>query len=200
MVAGAAKLSRPADLLGFRTAAPLVRLAGASEAAIGVAALALGGLFAWAVGLLYASFAVIVLRATRSGARSCGCFGRLDAPPSWVHVVGNLSLAAACLAAAATGATAEAPVAALAAAFAEQPATAAALVVEIAVLAGLALAALTALPEALDARRPQRDNPNLFRALETERAGERARVINNLRPLSSGRAEEASAAGLGGRR
>ncbi len=199
MVAGIAKLSRPSDLLGFRVAAPLVRLTGGAEAAIGMAALAVGGLFVWMVGLLYAMFAVIVLRAALSGARSCGCFGRLDAPPSWVHVVGNLSLAAACLTAAATG-TAEAPVTALAAVFVEQPATAVALVVEIAVLSGLALATLTALPEALDARRPGRGSSELFSALEAERAGERVRVLTNLQPRPSGRAAEASVAGLGGRR
>lgn len=153
VVAGAAKLSRPApgvaDLLGFRAPTPLVRLVGASEAAVGIAALLVGGPAAWAMGLLYASFAVIVLRAVLVKAGSCGCFGRLDAPPSRVHVLGNLALAAVSFAAAGTDA---APVQAIAQSISDRPAVGAALVVEIVLMAGLGLVAFTALPEALGAR------------------------------------------------
>ena len=99
VAAGATKLSRPAGgsaaLLGFpdpgRGGGGLI---GALEAAAGVAALLVGGPAVWAVGLLYAAFALVVLRAVLAGADSCGCFGRLDAPPSLIHVVGNLVLAA----------------------------------------------------------------------------------------------------------
>ena len=153
VVAGAAKLSRPApgvaDLLGFRAPTPLVRLVGASEAAVGIAALLVGGPAAWAMGLLYASFVVIVLRAVLVKAGSCGCFGRLDAPPSRVHVLGNLALAAVSFAAAGTDA---APVQAIAQSISDRPAVGAALVVEIVLMAGLGLVAFTALPEALGAR------------------------------------------------
>lgn len=153
VAAGAAKLSRPApgvaDLLGFRAPTPLVRLVGASEAAVGIAALLVGGPAAWAVGLLYASFAAIVLRAVLVKAGSCGCFGRLDAPPSRVHVLGNLALAAVSFAAAGTDA---APVQAVAQSISDHPAVGAVLAAEIVLMAGLGLVAFTALPEALGAR------------------------------------------------
>lgn len=167
VVAGAAKLSRPApgvaDLLGFRAPTPLVRLVGASEAAVGIAALLVGGPAAWAMGLLYASFAVIVLRAVLVKAGSCGCFGRLDAPPSRVHVLGNLALAAVSFAAAGTDA---APVQAIAQSISDRPAVGAALAAEIVLMAGLGLVAFTALPEALGARTARaarREAGTLFR-------------------------------------
>ena len=144
VVGGVAKLSRPApgvaDLLGFRAPTPLVRLVGGSEAAIGVAALLVGGPLAWAVGLIYGSFAVIVLRAVLAEARSCGCFGRLDAPPSWVHVAGNSALAAVSFVAAGA---ARPPAAAILEALVDSPAAGAALALEIVVVAGLALVAFT---------------------------------------------------------
>ena len=167
VAAGAAKLSRPtqgvADLLGFRAPAPLVRLVGGSEVAIGVVALLVGGPLAWAVGLIYVSFAVIVLRAVLVEARSCGCFGRLDAPPSWVHVGGNLALAAVSFAAAGE---ARPPAAVIMETLVDSPAAGVALALEIIVVAGLALVAFTALPEALGARTLRRGSANgLFRAV-----------------------------------
>ena len=165
VVAGAAKLSMPAsgaaDLLGFRAPARLIRLAGGSEMAVGVAALAVGGPFAWAVGLVYASFAAIILRAVRAGARSCGCFGRLEAPPSLIHLGGNLALAAASFAAAGAG---RAPVAAVVQEIGSRPAVGLALAVEIVVVAGLSLVGFTALPEALGAP-SGRGAGTLFRAV-----------------------------------
>ena len=167
VVAGLAKLSRPApgiaDLLGFRVPAPLVRLVGGSEVAIGVAALLVGGPLAWAVGLIYGSFAVIVLRAVLAEARSCGCFGRLDAPPSWVHVGGNLVLAAVSFAAAGA---ARPPAGAIIKTLVDSPAAGVALALEIVVVAGLALVAFSALPEALGARTSRRTAAaGLFRAV-----------------------------------
>ena len=163
VLAGAAKLSRPApgwaDLLGFRARTPVVRLVGASEAVAGVAALFLGGTAAWAVGLLYAAFALVVLRAVLAGADSCGCFGRLDAPPSLIHVVGNLVLAAVSFAAAG------APSPPIMQAMGDSAAVAAALAVVIALLAGLLLVSFTALPEALGARASRLGGAGLFRAL-----------------------------------
>ena len=172
VVAGAAKLSKPAqgvaDLLGFRAPTPLVRFVGASEAAVGIAALFLGGLTAWAVGLLYASFAVVVLRAVLAGAGSCGCFGRLDAPPSWVHVLGNLALAGVSFAAAGAGSP---PVPAIVQSISDRPAIGAALAMEIALMAGLGLATFTALPEALAARTSRRGAARLFHAVPPPAAG-----------------------------
>lgn len=165
MVAGAAKLSRPApgvaDLLGFRAPTPLVRLVGGSEVAVGVAALLVGGPLAWAVGLIYGSFAVVVLRAILAEARSCGCFGRLDAPPSWVHVGGNLALAAVSFVATAAG---SAPVPAVVQEIGDSPVVGVALATEIVVVAGLSLVCFTALPEALGVR-TGRSTGTLFRAV-----------------------------------
>ena len=173
-MAGVAKLSRPApgvaDLLGFRAPTPLVRLVGGSEVAIGAAALLVGGPLAWAVGLIYGSFAVIVLRAVLAEARSCGCFGRLDAPPSWVHVGGNLALAAVSFVAAATG---RAPVPAIVQEISDSPVVGAALAAEIVVVSGLSLVCFTALPEALGARtgrRTGRRTGTLFRAVPPQAA------------------------------
>ena len=95
----------------------------------------------------------------RPGAESCGCFGRLDAPPSRIHVLGNLVLAGASFAAAGTG---TAPARTIVQSFGDQPGVGAALVAEILLVAGLALVTFTALPEALGAR-PGR--ATLFRAV-----------------------------------
>ena len=124
-----------------------------------------GGPAAWAVGLLYAAFAVIVLRAVLVEAGSCGCFGRLDAPPSRVHVLGNLVLAVVSFVAAGTDI---APVQAVAQSISDRPAFGAALVAEIVLMAGLGLVAFTALPEALGvrtARAARHDAGILFRSV-----------------------------------
>ena len=171
VVAGVAKLSRPApgvaNLLGFRAPPVLVRIVGGSEIAVGVAALLVGGPVAWAVGLIYASFAAIVLRALLAEARSCGCFGRLDAPPSWIHVGGNLALAAVSFVAAAAG---RAPVPAIVREIGDSPAVGAALAAEVVVVAGLMLVAFTALPEAIGVR-TGRGTGALFRAVPSTAAG-----------------------------
>ena len=166
VVAGAAKLIRPADgfsgLVGLRTRPAVVRLIGAVEAAAGTAALIAGGLAVWTVGLLYGAFALIVLRAVLAGADSCGCFGRLDAPPSLIHVAGNLTLSAMSFIAAGS---ASPPVPALVQAAGESPATGVALAVVIVLLAGLVLVSFTALPEALAARSSGPGAGGLFRSL-----------------------------------
>ena len=166
LVAGVAKLIRPADgfagLVGLRTRPAAVRLIGAIEAAAGTAALLAGGPAAWIVGLMYAAFALVVLRAVLAGADSCGCFGRLDAPPSPIHVVGNLTLAAMSFAAAGA---ASPPVSAVVQAVGASPATGVALAAVIALLAGLVLVSFTALPEALAARSSRYGGAGLFRVL-----------------------------------
>lgn len=166
VVAGAAKLIRPADgftgLVGSRTSPAVVRLVGAMEAAAGMAALFAGRPAAWIVGFLYAAFALIVLRAVLAGANSCGCFGRLDAPPSLIHVAGNLTLAATSFVAAGA---ASPPVPAVVRAVGESAATGVALAAVIGLLAGLVLVAFTALPEALAARSSGGGRAGLFRAV-----------------------------------
>ena len=172
VVAGAAKLARPADgftgLVGLRARPSVVRVLGSAEIVAGAGALWLGGpVAASAVGLLYGAFAVTVLRARAAGAESCGCFGRLDAPPSRIHVLGNLALAGASFAAAGTG---TAPARTIAQSFSDQTAVGAALVVEILLVAGLALVAFTALPEALGARTSRPGGGTLFRSVTSPAA------------------------------
>lgn len=170
LVAGVAKLARPADgfagLVGFRARPVLVRILGGGEIVAGAGALWLGGpVAASAVGLLYAAFALAVLRALLTGAESCGCFGRLDAPPSRVHVGGNLVLAGVSFVAAGAD---NAPVQAIVQSISDRPAVGVALAAEIVVMAGLGLVAFTALPEALGARtaRAARHGAgNLFRSV-----------------------------------
>ena len=66
---------------------------GAAEVVIGVGALAVGGpVFAALVALSYLAFAGFVVVALRAGSpiSSCGCFGKVDTPPSSIHVVIDL--------------------------------------------------------------------------------------------------------------
>lgn len=76
----------------------LVRLLGAVEVALGVAALTVGGTLP-AVGLAvsYAGFAAFVALALARGGTvsSCGCFGTPDTPPTRVHLAVNLAAATA---------------------------------------------------------------------------------------------------------
>ena len=157
VLAGSAKLARPraaADLLGvlgLPARAALARAVGSAETVAGLAALALGGPVAsGTVAVLYAGFALAVLRALAAGAPSCGCFGSLDAPPSWIHVTGNLALAGVSLVAVGS---ADSPVGVLAAATTAELAGGAALALLIVTIAGLLVVTFTALPEALQARR-----------------------------------------------
>ncbi|MDW3217409.1 MAG: hypothetical protein R8F63_02240 [Acidimicrobiales bacterium] len=153
LVAGVAKIVRPAptgDLLatlGLPGSDAVAVGVGGVETVVGVVALAVGGpLTAALVGAFYVAFAGIVVRAMRAGAASCGCFGRVDAPPSWIHVIGNAALAAVSFAAIAGDAPVEV--------MEDQPAGGVGFVLVVGVLAGLALVAFTALPEAMGARRP----------------------------------------------
>ena len=114
---GAAKAVRPRDTAQALSAVGLtfprvfparvaVRLGGAIEAAIGVAALLVGGPILCAlVAVSYAAFAAFVVVALRTGApiSSCGCFGKVDTPPSVVHVVLDAGFAGVAAGAAFTG-------------------------------------------------------------------------------------------------
>ncbi len=62
---------------------------------LGAAALLVGGVFALGVAVSYVLFAVFVLAALRAGSpiSTCGCLGKVDTPPSMIHVTLNLSFA-----------------------------------------------------------------------------------------------------------
>ena len=76
------------------------------EVVIGVGALLVGGPVLCAlVASSYLAFAGFVTVALRTGApiSSCGCFGKVDTPPSSVHVVLDLAFAGVAAIAAFTG-------------------------------------------------------------------------------------------------
>jgi hypothetical protein len=115
VAAGVAKLRRPAPTglalarLGLPGTDPLVRLLGAVEVVVAVAAVAVGGVAAVPVAVLYLGFAVFtavqVRRAAATGETAdCGCFGDADAPVGWTHVVVNVLLATGAVSATAVGA------------------------------------------------------------------------------------------------
>jgi hypothetical protein len=106
VVAGAPKVVRPLPtaraltLLRLPGRPLLVRLFGAVETVIGVAALARGGpVVAALVAASYALFAAVVLVALRRGGplSSCGCFGKADTPPTRLHLALNVLAAAVAL-------------------------------------------------------------------------------------------------------
>ncbi|HEX5722628.1 MAG TPA: MauE/DoxX family redox-associated membrane protein [Acidimicrobiia bacterium] len=63
---------------------------------VGVGAMALlfsGRVYPWAVAVVYAGFAGFVglAMSRRLPIASCGCFGKADTPPTWIHLVINLA-------------------------------------------------------------------------------------------------------------
>jgi hypothetical protein len=87
----------------------LVRTAGVVEVVLGVAALLTGNAVLCAlVGVSYLLFAGFVVVALRQGVpiASCGCFGKVDTPPSPVHIALDLLFAGVALGAAIAGAVA----------------------------------------------------------------------------------------------
>ncbi|WP_334144265.1 MauE/DoxX family redox-associated membrane protein [Rhabdothermincola sp.] len=111
-VGGAMKIADPAatqamlGALGMPAAPWLARGLGLLELAAGLAAALLGGRVASAaVAGLYLVFAAVAWRLVRGGqASSCGCFGRLSAPATWIHVTADLAAAAVAVGAAVTAA------------------------------------------------------------------------------------------------
>jgi hypothetical protein len=82
--------------LGLPGRPTAVRVAAAAEVAIAAYALLIGGRAAAAlVSLSYAAFTLFVALALSRDAMvgSCGCFGKLDTPPSTVHLVVNAAAA-----------------------------------------------------------------------------------------------------------
>jgi hypothetical protein len=110
VLGGAMKVVKPNETanalgaLGLPRARVLVRIGGAVEALVGAAALAFGGAILVAlVALSYLAFTAFVLAALRNGSPigSCGCFGEVDAPPTWLHAA--LTFATASVAALVAG-------------------------------------------------------------------------------------------------
>lgn len=100
LVGGTAKAARPNDtahalhLVGAPVPAAVVRVGGALEAALGGwALLAANRASALLVGASYVAFFVFVAvaKVRRLPIASCGCFGRLDTPPSVVHLAIDLA-------------------------------------------------------------------------------------------------------------
>jgi hypothetical protein len=78
-----------------------VRLGGAIEVFVGVAAILTGS--AWAAALVAASYLfftgfVLVALVRHLPIGSCGCFGKIDTPPSVIHVVVNIGAIVAAVA------------------------------------------------------------------------------------------------------
>ena len=158
---GALKAFDPADTahaltaLGLPGGRVLVRVGGAIEAVVAIGALVTGNaVLAAMVAASYLVFAVIVAIALRSGKpiSSCGCLGRIDTPPSLVHVGVDL-VCAGVAAAAALAATTEI---ALPDVLDDQPLLGIPFVLLVAVGTGLVMLALTALPKTLAAARAMR--------------------------------------------
>lgn len=153
VAAAAAKLRDPMPLMrallsvglpvGLPRGRHLVRAGAAAELALGLAAIAVGGrLAAVGVALSYAAFTVFVLVALRRGGvlASCGCFGKVDTPPTRTHVAVTAALAAA------AAAVAVRPLPSLPDLLAAQPGSGLPLVVAIAAIVVTAYLVLALLP------------------------------------------------------
>jgi hypothetical protein len=110
--AGVAKATDPITTVGalrgvgLRVPGTAVRVAGGVEALVAVGAAVTGApVLALVVGISYLGFAafVVVALVRRVPIGSCGCFGKVDTPPSALHVVIDLGAAAACVGVAVTG-------------------------------------------------------------------------------------------------
>jgi hypothetical protein len=112
LAAGIAKIREPRDTAGALARSGLavpgtvVRVGAAFEGGLALAALAAGTRTAAAVvALSYVAFTIFVVQALvrRLPVGSCGCFGRVETPPSVVHVLVNLGCAAAAVGVAIAG-------------------------------------------------------------------------------------------------
>jgi hypothetical protein len=103
IVSGYGKLSNPAPTAGALAAAGvgtegrIVTYLGIAEIAAASAGLLVGnGIGAIPVAVAYAGFTgfVVLALVRRWPIQSCGCFARIDTPPSWIHVVFDAAAAA----------------------------------------------------------------------------------------------------------
>jgi hypothetical protein len=130
--------------LGLPVPGAVVRAAGAFEAVLAVVALATGAwIAALLVGASYLGFAAFVALALvrRAPIGSCGCFGRVDTPPTPFHVAFNLFAAAASFVVAARDAGG------IGAVLGDQPLAGVPFVALVLVGAGAAFLVLTRLPQ-----------------------------------------------------
>jgi hypothetical protein len=155
---GVLKALEPADTasamtaLGLPSGRALVRVGGAFEAIVAIGALVTGNRVLVAiVAASYLVFAVVVTVALRSGRpiSSCGCFGKVDTPPSLIHVGIDLAAAGAAAGAAVVGASAIN----LPDVVADQPLAGIPFLLLVAIGVALVFLALTALPKTLAAAR-----------------------------------------------
>jgi uncharacterized membrane protein HdeD (DUF308 family) len=107
VIAGAPKVVKPGTtVLALRSvkapaSATAVRIFGAVEVLIGLAAVTVGGRIpAVLVATSYLAFAAFVAYALARGGvlSSCGCFGKPDTPPTRLHIVTNIAAAATAIA------------------------------------------------------------------------------------------------------
>lgn len=152
VIGGVAKSIRPGDtavalrLTGVPVPLLLVRMGGGFEAGLGVwALLGASRVAAVLVALSYLGFLAFVAQARVRGLpiASCGCFGRVDTPPSPVHLVFDA------LAVVVAVAVAIDPGDGIARVVDHQPAAGVPYIVLLVLGTAAALAALTALPRAL---------------------------------------------------
>ena len=99
--------ARALDAVGIPASARVVRAGAVVEVLVGAGALLVPSpVFAALVAVSYLAFAAFVIQALRAGSpiSSCGCFGKIDTPPSRVHVVidGAVAVLAAVVAIAGT--------------------------------------------------------------------------------------------------
>lgn len=155
---GALKALEPADTANALRALRLpsgrvfVRVGGACELGIGLGALVTGAtVLAAVVGVSYLAFGVVVLVALESGRpiSSCGCLGKIDTPPSWVHVAIDVIAAGVAIAAA----TAVDTQVALPEVVSAQPLAGLPFVLLVAIGVALVFVAFTALPKTMAAAR-----------------------------------------------
>ncbi len=111
-VSGGAKIADPAPTSGALAAASLpsgrrwAQLLGVTECVVAAVAIAFGGAVGGiAVAVVYGGFAVFVAVALQRNlpVQSCGCFGKVDTPPTWLHVVVNVSAVTAGIGVAVSG-------------------------------------------------------------------------------------------------
>lgn len=152
VAAGIFKIVRPQETVPALTAVglparrPLIRGLGLAEVVLGSAVVAAPSPVS--LGLLaaaYVGFVAFSAAALRSGAslRSCGCFGKVDTPPSPLHIGINAVIAVAGVAAALS-----------APALGDVRAAGLGAWLGLAVLSYLVFGMLTALPAAMTTRRP----------------------------------------------
>jgi hypothetical protein len=107
VLAGVAKALAPRDTAtalraaGLPAPEALVRAGALAEVGVGVAALVAGDRISAAlVAASYAAFTAFVVRALRRDTplASCGCLGRADTPPTWIHVAIDVAATAAAVA------------------------------------------------------------------------------------------------------